>query len=57
MKETIETEILKVLDAWMETFNRLDMIAWENTFHFRIIVSLLAGCKSLTNRVSRMWRG
>lgn len=34
MKETIEPEILKVLDAWMDAFNRLDMTAWEKTFHF-----------------------
>ena len=34
MKETIEAEILKVLDEWMEAFNRLDIVAWENTFHF-----------------------
>ena len=34
MKETIEAEILKVLDTWMEAFNRLDIIAWENEFHF-----------------------
>ena len=34
MKGTIEAEILKVLDAWMDTFNRLDMTAWEKTFHF-----------------------
>ena len=34
MKETIETEILKVLDTWMEAFNRLDIVAWEKTFHF-----------------------
>ena len=34
MKETIEIEILKVLDEWMEAFNRMDMTAWEKTFHF-----------------------
>ena len=34
MKETIEAEVIKVLDTWMEAFNRLDIIAWENTFHF-----------------------
>ena len=34
MKETIEAEIIKVLDEWMEAFNRLDIVAWENTFHF-----------------------
>ena len=34
MKETIKSEILKVLDAWMDAFNRLDMTAWENTYHF-----------------------
>ena len=34
MKEKIEAEILKVLDTWMEAFNRLDIIAWENEFHF-----------------------
>ena len=34
MKETIEAEILKVLDTWMEAFNRLDIVAWEKTFHF-----------------------
>ena len=34
MKETIEAEIIKVLDEWMEAFNRMDMTAWEQTFHF-----------------------
>ena len=34
MKETIEAEIMKVLDEWMEAFNRMDMTAWEKTFHF-----------------------
>ena len=34
MKETIEAQILKVLDTWMEAFNRLDVVAWEKTFHF-----------------------
>ncbi len=34
MKETIEAEIMEVLDTWMEAFNRLDIVAWEKTFHF-----------------------
>ena len=34
MKEKIESEIIEVLDTWMEAFNRLDIIAWEQTFHF-----------------------
>ena len=34
MKKIIEAEIMEVLDAWMDAFNRLDMTAWENTFHF-----------------------
>ena len=34
MRETIEAEIIEVLDTWMEAFNRMDMVAWENTFHF-----------------------
>ncbi len=34
MKETIEAEIMEVLDTWMDAFNRLDIVAWEKTFHF-----------------------
>ena len=34
MKETIEAEIMEALDTWMAAFNRLDIVAWENTFHF-----------------------
>ena len=34
MKETIESEILKVLDTWMEAFNRMDIVAWEKMLHF-----------------------
>lgn len=34
MKEKIETEIIEVLDTWMAAFNRLDIVAWEETFHF-----------------------
>ena len=34
MKEKIEAEIIEVLDTWMAAFNRLDMVAWEETFHF-----------------------
>ena len=34
MRETIELEIIKLLDTWMEAFNRLDMSAWEGTYHF-----------------------
>ena len=25
---------MEVLDTWMDAFNRLDIIAWEKTFHF-----------------------
>ncbi len=34
MRETIEAEVIEVLDTWMEAFNRMDIVAWENTFHF-----------------------
>ena len=34
MKEKIEAEIMEVLDTWMSAFNRLDIGAWEQTFHF-----------------------
>lgn len=34
MKEKIEAEIIEVLDTWMAAFNRLDIVAWEKTFHF-----------------------
>lgn len=34
MKEKIEAEIIEVLDTWMAAFNRLDIVAWEETFHF-----------------------
>ena len=34
MKEKIESEIIEVLDTWMAAFNRLDIVAWEKTFHF-----------------------
>ena len=34
MRETIEAEVIEVLDTWMAAFNRLDIIAWEKTFHF-----------------------
>lgn len=34
MKEKIEAEIMEVLDTWMAAFNRLDIAAWEKTFHF-----------------------
>ncbi len=34
MRETIEAEVIEILDTWMEAFNRMDIVAWENTFHF-----------------------
>ena len=31
---TISRGVMKVLDEWMEAFNRMDVDAWERTFHF-----------------------
>ncbi len=33
-KRTNSREVMKVLDEWMEAFNRMDVDAWEKTFHF-----------------------
>lgn len=30
----VKTEVLKVLDAYMKTFNAKDLKAWEDTYHF-----------------------
>ena len=30
----IEAEVMKVLDEYMEAWNRKDLAAWERTFHF-----------------------
>jgi hypothetical protein len=30
----IEAEVIKVLDEYMEAWNRKDLAAWERTFHF-----------------------
>jgi hypothetical protein len=30
----IESAVMKVLDEWMVAFNKMDMKAWEKTFHF-----------------------
>lgn len=30
----IEAEVMKVLDEYMEAWNRRDLAAWERTFHF-----------------------
>ena len=30
----IEAEVMKVLDDYMEAWNRKDLAAWERTFHF-----------------------
>ena len=33
-KSQIETEVMKVLDDYMDAWNRKDLVAWERTFHF-----------------------
>jgi hypothetical protein len=30
----VESEVLKVLNDYMDAFNRLDVASWERTFHF-----------------------
>ena len=33
-KKDIEKEVMRLLDDYMNAFNRQDLVAWENTFHF-----------------------
>ena len=33
-QERITAEVMTVLDDYLRAFNRLDVAAWENTFHF-----------------------
>ena len=40
-KKDIEKEVMRLLDDYMNAFNRQDLVAWENTFHF----SPLSACQ------------
>lgn len=33
-RQEIRSAVMGVLDRYMETFNRMDIAAWEGTFHF-----------------------
>lgn len=33
-REEVRAAVMDVLDRYMETFNRMDIAAWENTFQF-----------------------
>jgi len=45
----VKTEVLKVLDDYMTTFNAKDLEGWEATYHFLIIVWPVASCRCWKN--------